>query len=65
MSVGHRMWVNDEIINEAIYPLLRGGVGAPIKQMSRYLSLGAPGEVEQLYKPDQLSDLPGRADFLR
>jgi hypothetical protein len=39
--------------------------GASIKQMLRFLSLGAPGEVEQLSDPEQVSDLPGRADYLR
>jgi len=29
-----------------IVPLLRGGVAAPIKQMPRYLKLGAAGEVK-------------------
>jgi len=55
----------DAVAQSRQYPLFRGGVGAPIKQMSRYLSLGAPGEVEQLSKPEQVSDLPGRADYLR
>jgi hypothetical protein len=45
--------------------LLRGGVGAPIKQMLRYLSLGAAGEVKRLSKPEQVSDLPRCADYLR
>ena len=38
---------------------------APIKQMPRYLNLGATGEVEQLSNPEQASDLPRRADYLR
>jgi hypothetical protein len=54
-----------EEVEAWLYPLLRGGVGAPIKQMPRYLNLGAPGEVEQLSNPEQVSDLPRRADYLR
>jgi hypothetical protein len=30
------------------YPLLEGGVAAPIKQMERYLRFGAAGEVKHL-----------------
>jgi len=30
-----------------LYPLLRGGVATPIKQMQRYLSLGVAGEVKR------------------
>ncbi len=43
------------LLNTIVSPLLRGGVGAPIKQMPRYLNFGATGEVKQLY------DLSGRA----
>jgi hypothetical protein len=31
-------------------PLLRGGAAAPIKQMSRYLRIGAAGEVRHWHK---------------
>jgi hypothetical protein len=37
-----------------------GGVATPIKQMSRYLSLGVAGEVRTLSR--QVFDLPGRAE---
>jgi len=50
--------VNWSNVEKGHISLLRGGVGAPIKQMPRYLSFGAPGEVEQLSKPEQVSDLP-------
>ena len=41
------------------FPLLRGGVAAAIKQMPRFLGLGAAGEVSRSLQ--QWSDLPGRA----
>jgi hypothetical protein len=40
-------------------PLLEGGVGTPIKQMLRYLSLGVAGEVRQqrsLYEDQTFND---------
>ena len=42
-----------------LYPLLRGGVATPIKQMQRYLSFGVAGEV----KHRRVSDLPRCAPF--
>jgi hypothetical protein len=42
-------------------PLVRGGVAAPFKKMSRYLIQGAAGEVRSLLQ--QRFDLPGRAEF--
>src|SRR5206468_683674 len=42
------------------YPLLRGGVAAPYKQMSRYLEQGAAGEVRNMFQ--QGFDLPRRAE---
>src|SRR5262249_28006923 len=45
------------------YPLLRGGDAAPIKQMPRYLKIGAAGEVRHMGQ--DWVDRPDRADFLR
>src|SRR5882724_6652485 len=42
------------------YPLLRGGVAAPYKQMSRYLEQGAAGEVRNMFQ--QGFDLPRPAE---
>ena len=39
---------------KALYPLLRGGVAAPYKKISRYLDQGAAGGGQ--------TDLPGRAE---
>ena len=49
-------------LDSRFFPLLRGGVAAPYKQMSRYLSQGAAGEVRRLLGNGP-SDLPGRADL--
>jgi hypothetical protein len=35
-----------------VFPLLRGGVAAPIKQLQRYPRLGAAGEVKRLLKQE-------------
>ena len=48
---------------ERAYPLLQGGGAAPIKQMPRYLKIGAAGEVRHMVQDWFV--LPGRADFLR
>ena len=55
-------WVNAKVgtgakegVNELEsrhFPLLRGGVAAPIKQMRRYLKVGAAGEVKRLLQED-------------
>ena len=45
----------EEGVNElesSHFPLLRGGVAAPIKQMRRYLKVGAAGEVKRLLRQD-------------
>jgi len=50
-------------VEKALFPLLRGGVAAPIKQMERYVKeIGAAGEVKPLLPQD--SDLPA-APFFR
>ena len=46
-------------MSKGSFPLLRGGAAAPIKQISRYLRIGAAGEVKPLLRQD--SDLPRRA----
>jgi hypothetical protein len=43
------------------YPLVEGGVDAPIKRCHVSLELGAAGEVKRLLQ--QVSDLPGLAEF--
>jgi hypothetical protein len=43
------------------FPLLEGGVAAPIKQMERCLEFGAAGEVKHLLKKDILTS-PLRPD---
>ena len=43
------------------YPLLEGGVAAPLKQMERYLRFGVAGEDKRLLK--QVLDLPRCAQF--
>jgi len=57
------------------YPLLRGGGAAPIKQLPRYLKIGAAGEVRHMLQEwfdlsygcalSRLRFAPGRADFLK
>jgi len=44
-------------------PLLKEGSLRPTKQMPRYLSQGAAGEVR--HRNSSVYDLPRRADFLR
>jgi len=48
---------------KGLSPLLRGGGAAPVKQMPRYLKIGAAREVRPFLH--DWFDLPGPADFLR